>query len=95
MLMLFQFFYYLSVLWYGFRGNLDQVHFSGYSHWFRNFFSHDAEDLVSVKYCIGDGCFEKVFNYEASDEQIEALKAKSGNCYQGNILKKRCIDQRL
>merc|ERR1711892_138663 len=44
--------------------------------------SHDAEELVSVKYCIGDGCFEKVFNYEASDVQIEALKAKSENCYQ-------------
>lgn len=49
-------------------------------------FSHDGEDLAPVMFCSGDGCFVKEYNYEASDEQIGALKAISENCYQGKIL---------
>ena len=45
-------------------------------------FSHDGEELAPVTFCTGDGCFEKDFMYEASDEQIEALKAISETCYQ-------------
>jgi len=44
--------------------------------------SHDGEELAPVEYCTGDGCFEKKFVYEASDEQIDALKTISNTCYQ-------------
>ena len=47
------------------------------------FSSHDSEELTSIEFCQGDACFEKKFNYEASDEQIEALKVSSEVCYQG------------
>ena len=47
-------------------------------------FSHDGEDMAPVTFCTGDGCFVKEYSYEAPDEQIEALKAISETCYQGN-----------
>ena len=49
-------------------------------------FSHDGEDLAPVMFCSGDGCFVKEYNYEASDEQIDALKVISENCYQGKVI---------
>ena len=39
--------------------------------------------MAPVTFCTGDGCFVKEYNYEAPDEQIEALKALSETCYQG------------
>ena len=48
------------------------------------FYSHDGEELSPVEYCTGDGCFEKKFVYESSDEQIDALKTISNTCYQGH-----------
>merc|ERR1719435_280616 len=44
--------------------------------------SHDGEEMSSIEYCEGNGCFEKKFLYEAPDEQIDALKAISETCYQ-------------
>merc|ERR1719446_408234 len=44
--------------------------------------SHDGEEMSSIEYCEGNGCFEKKFLYEAPDEQIDALKAISETCHQ-------------
>ena len=45
--------------------------------------SHDGEELAAITYCKGTGCFNKKYDYRASDDQIEALKAISETCYQG------------
>ena len=48
--------------------------------------SHDGEELAAITYCKGTGCFNKKYDYRASDDQIEALKAISETCYQGLYL---------
>lgn len=43
---------------------------------------HDIDDTVDIGYCMGVGCFQQEYNYEASMTQIEALMATSSDCEQ-------------